>query len=146
MLLLIFQTISSGKLSESYRFLDVALNFLIWLFLFCYFGDEVTSRFIEISDLTYDCPWHLYPNKLRKNFKLMMLVAQKPVYLEGIAGIKCTRIMFKKVRETVKEKPNNRSSMISVLDIELQLFVLYAPKWTKKLKIVFFGYMASHVV
>lgn len=65
--------------------------------MFCFFGDEVTNRFIEISDSIYDLNWYMLPIRERRLMSVMMLVTQKPVYLEGIANIQCTRENFKKV-------------------------------------------------
>lgn len=33
--------------------------FIVWLYLFCHFGDEVTNRYIDVNDLIYKGAWYL---------------------------------------------------------------------------------------
>lgn len=68
-----------------------------WLYIMCDVGDDVTTCFGHISDAIYDCPWHKLPVNLRKYFPSMILIAQKPIYIQGMGNIRCTRETFKVV-------------------------------------------------
>lgn len=70
----------------------------LWMTMFyflCDFGDEATNVFIGLSNSIYD-HWYLHHVDQQKYFILMILNANKPVYMEGFA-IQCTRETFKKV-------------------------------------------------
>lgn len=82
---------------EIVRFVDFLLVFVGWAFLFCYFGHNVSHRFMGIGDSAYDLDWHLYPLEIRKHLPLMIQAAQNPVYLQGFANVQCTRESFRKV-------------------------------------------------
>lgn len=71
----------AGDFVNAVRFLFVLIFFTIWLFLFCFFGDEVSVRFIEVNDAIYDCCWHQYPIELRQYFPFIMRSAQNPIYM-----------------------------------------------------------------
>lgn len=70
---------------------------MMWLFIYCYFGDEVTSRFEGISDTLYLCNWYLLPLKLKKSIPMTIYGAKKLIYLQGFGSNSCTRETFKKV-------------------------------------------------
>lgn len=93
-----FQSLVNGNFATFSRFLEVAVVYAIWLFVICYTGDEITRGIIRINDIFYERSWHLYPIGLRKIFPTMLIGAQKPVYLEGFANIRCTREAFRSVR------------------------------------------------
>lgn len=78
----------------------MTLIFIVWLFLFCHFGDEVTNRYIEVNDLIYKSAWYLYPIEIQKDLRFVMRLAQRPVFMQGFANIKCTRFIFQKVTQS----------------------------------------------
>lgn len=95
-LFLSFQSLESGN---PHRVLQSLITFAIWTFLFYFFcnsGDEVSSRFMGISDAIYDCPWHAMPVKLRKCLQIMMCISQKPITLQGTNTLR-NRKQFTKV-------------------------------------------------
>lgn len=67
------------------------------MFLFCYFGEVVTTAFEELSDEIYQCDWDTFSYKIRRILPNIMLVAQEPVHIQAHGGIRCTRDTFKKV-------------------------------------------------
>lgn len=76
---------------------------ITWFFVFfklCDFGDKITYQLTAVSDLYFELSWYHLPVDLQKYFILMIMNAEKPVYLEGFV-IQCTREVFKKVR-TIK--------------------------------------------
>lgn len=72
---------------------------LVWLYLMCNAGEEVTNHFLEISNLIYKCPWDELPIKLQRYIPHMIAVAQRPVYIEGMGNLRCTRETFKMVQQ-----------------------------------------------
>lgn len=70
--------------------------FTIWIYLVCSFGNQVTDRLIEINDMMFGCAWYQYPIELRRS-QLMMMSAQRPIYIEGFPNSKCTLDTFKEV-------------------------------------------------
>lgn len=73
------------------------ITMFMWLFLFCFLGEMVTSRFRNVDDALYECVWYLYPMEIRKKFPIMILISQEPVSLRGFANFRCTHEAFNKV-------------------------------------------------
>lgn len=65
-------------------------------FVQCNFGDKVTNRHSDLCEIICSGFWIYYPLNQRKKFILMIMNAQRPVYLEGVAA-QCTRETFKQV-------------------------------------------------
>lgn len=93
------QSFFDGNLSVIGRSMSTLVITLIWLYLLCNAGEEVTNRFLEISDSIYECPWNNLPHKLRKYIPRIIAVAQRPVYMQGMGNIRCTRETYKTVRK-----------------------------------------------
>lgn len=68
-----------------------------WLYVMCYFGDEVTSSFESVSDATYQCNWYLFSLPIQKHVILMMNMAQQPLYIGNFGSIHCTRDIYARV-------------------------------------------------
>lgn len=65
-------------------------------FFLCNFGEDVSNRFITLSDLIYEKSWYLCTLQEQKLFTFMIMLAQKPVYMKGFANLHCSRETFKK--------------------------------------------------
>lgn len=91
------QAIATNDYNSCYKFINCIVGFSIWLYMVCSFGDRVTNRFVEINDLMYSSVWYLYPIKLRKYPYMVILIANKPVYLKAYPSFYCTLETFKKV-------------------------------------------------
>lgn len=70
---------------------------LVANFLFCEFGESVTSQCNELNDALCQCEWYLFPIDLQRMFPIIMLTAQKPNILKGFGGVSLTREAFKNV-------------------------------------------------
>lgn len=78
-----------------------------WVPLFyhlCNFGENVAISFNEFNESIYHLPWHLCSLELQKYVRFMLMITQKPVYLQGFPGLNCARAMFKKVRIQARAK------------------------------------------
>lgn len=67
------------------------------LYLLCHVGDTLTQRYEGLRSITYNLDWYLYPLNTQKNMQMIMILAEKKVYLKGFGGIGCDRNVFKKV-------------------------------------------------
>lgn len=68
-----------------------------WLFVICYFGDEVTIHFDGVGNDVYQCNWYEFPLKMQKCMPMKITLAHKPVYIGSFVQIHCTREIFKRV-------------------------------------------------
>lgn len=68
-----------------------------WFLVFCYFGDRMTQRFEAIAHLLYQLQWYHFSADAQRNLPSFIALARKRVFLEGLAGAKCTCEVFKKV-------------------------------------------------
>lgn len=67
------------------------------LYLFCHFGNIVTSRFEALGDKLYMLKWYTLPLDMQKDLARVIAISQKRVFVRGYADIRSTRQLFKKV-------------------------------------------------
>lgn len=87
------------KSSATLEMFKPVQSVVIWMsifYLLCHFGDKVTDHFDSLSDSYYEVLWYRLPVKQQKYFILLILNAQKPIYLEAFT-LQNTRETFKKV-------------------------------------------------
>lgn len=94
------QSINDGDTFGIMRPFNSLIVVLVSLFIFCYFGDGVTTRFHDVNDLMYECSWRLLPVNLRKELPMILAAAQNPAHLRGFANLNCSCEVFKKVNKT----------------------------------------------
>lgn len=70
---------------------------LLTLYLFCYLGDEITDRFEKISDGFYNLAWYNLPVDMQQCFPMLIAVAHKRVYTQGVTQAHSTRETFLQV-------------------------------------------------
>lgn len=92
-----FQLISIGQPYQIGPMVICVISLLLYLLIFCNFGDNVTTEFDHINETIYYFDWQSLPLELKKYLPLMMLLAQKPIYMRGLGRVQCTREMFGKV-------------------------------------------------
>lgn len=90
-----------GLISEAYRNSQPMVIAITQCFLYCWFGDEVTSSFANIGDSAFMADWLHYPVRLHQGIQMMIQSSQKPVHMRGFSTIYCTRDVFKKVSDGV---------------------------------------------
>ncbi|XP_055307137.1 uncharacterized protein LOC129571372 [Sitodiplosis mosellana] len=99
----IFLTFSGGTvwLSTSMaQFMDINIklfqpavsNFLIlvWLFVYCFYGNLITWKCLQVADFAYHSKFYNYPNDLKIFTLLMMERSQRPFYITGYKITKCS--------------------------------------------------------
>lgn len=67
-------------------------------FLFCEFGENVTSHFNELNDIIGQGEWYSLPINIQQMLPTIMVITQKQIILRGFGGIVLTREAFKTVR------------------------------------------------
>lgn len=82
---------------ELFRMIYTLSTYTFWLFLFCYFGNQVTTRFTDIGETIYQCDWYSYPMEMLNEMPLVISIMQKPIYLRAFGSLQCTREIFQKV-------------------------------------------------
>lgn len=70
---------------------------LVFSYLICFFGDEVTTHFEDVNESIYLCDWYLFPLIMQKSLPPMMILAQKSLYIGNFGPVHCTRDTFKNV-------------------------------------------------
>lgn len=70
---------------------------MIYLVLLCLLGDDVTIRFRQVHDSIWECSWYKFPLDTQKLLPMILMAAQKPVFIKGYMNMQCTRESVKKV-------------------------------------------------
>lgn len=70
---------------------------LVWFFIICETGNDITHRFSRVGDSIYNCAWYNLPLKLKKYIPTMIAITQKPLFVQGFGNIRCTRETLKTV-------------------------------------------------
>lgn len=99
----LIQSIAAAELASFNSSLDGLITFMGWLFLLCFFGNEVTNRFIKFSNSVYDVEWYCYPPEIRNCFQLIILASQRPIYVQGYLNFNCSLELFTKVSYLSRE-------------------------------------------
>lgn len=90
-----------GSKTMDYLLVVSAISILtIWLPLFymlCDFGEHVTIASGRLNTSFYSNSWYLCPIEMQRYFLVILLAAQKPLYMEGFARLNCSRETFKRV-------------------------------------------------
>lgn len=86
-----------GLISEAYRNCQPMIVATTQCFLYCWFGEDVTTSFDNVGDIAFMADWLQYPAEFHKGIQMIIHISQKPVYMRGFSTIYCTRDVFKKV-------------------------------------------------
>lgn len=65
--------------------------------VFCFNGDDVSTKFEEINVAFIECGFYQFPLNMQKLLPIMLMMIQKPVYIGGYMDTHCTRAAFKMV-------------------------------------------------
>lgn len=64
------------------------------LFLFCYYGNKLSTKSFELLDTLYQSMWYEYPIKYQRYVIVMMVRMQRPLVLTGYNVVLCTLPTF----------------------------------------------------
>lgn len=83
------------------------------LFLYCYYGNKLTTKSFELLDSVYQSTWYEYPIRYQRYVQLMMVRMQRPMVLTGYDVVLCNLPTFTTVRGgaiTISELKTKRIS------------------------------------
>lgn len=92
-----FQSLASFNMMNACHILGPTTVTVFWLYVFCHFGNHLTQRFSDLGDSVYQLDWYMLPSDLQKDLSIFLPLAQKDIFLEGYAGVRCTCQVFMKV-------------------------------------------------
>lgn len=76
----------------------LSVDFLVVvLFVFCYFGEKLTTEYEKIEHTVYQTTWYLMPIEMQKKIPSLLAITYRTVHLCGFANIQCTHEFFKRV-------------------------------------------------
>lgn len=106
----IFITFSNGIiwLSASFaQFVDFSIKLfqpavssmlvLVWLYIYCGFGDLVSVKCEQISQFAYDAHFYKYPTDLNIFTLMTINQAQRPFFISGFKLTRCSLDSYKRV-------------------------------------------------
>lgn len=67
------------------------------IFMFCEFGENLTSKCNQFDEKVGQCQWYLLPIEIQKIFLTVMANSQQPMIIRGYGNVFCVRNFFKKV-------------------------------------------------
>ena len=73
-------------------------------FLTCEFLQRISDAFEEIEDVTVQCDWYLFPDKIKRMLPTILINAQQPVEMKLFGNFSCNRDAFKKVIDLIKQR------------------------------------------
>lgn len=111
------------------------------IFIFCDFGERVSSGFGEINDAISAFDWHLFPIGAQRMLPTILIVTQQPVALRGFGNVSFLREVFANVSHRShsfeSQMPNNNQILFS--GSQWRIFILYGASWISELRSIFPG-------
>lgn len=101
---------NTGEKLLAFGALSSMAGFLPFFYLLCNSGGKVTAAFVDLNESIYRMSWYLYPMECQTNVLVMVMMANKPVYLGGFSSLKCSRETFKQVDSKYDSPIDNEES------------------------------------
>lgn len=74
---------------------------VVWsVFIACELGERACELFFSVDETLDEIDWYLYPIEMKRMLPIIMIVTQKPIYVELFGSITASRETFKRVRFT----------------------------------------------
>lgn len=91
-------------------------------FIYCYFGNKVTSAFEGIHKCIYLCDWKNFPLDMQKYIPMKMMIAKQNVYMRTFSQVHCT---FQTFGQVIVEflKPFSRYNFVPMLILSIQIII-----------------------
>lgn len=83
-----------------FQALGIGSMMVLFLFIYCFFGEEVTDRSASIAKVAYLSHWYRYPMQIQKYVKLTILCSNINFCYSGLGIMYCTMVSFNRVRST----------------------------------------------
>ena len=75
------------------------------VFIYCYFGNIVTTKYIDVADAAHFLDWYEYPARLQLYVQMIMWYAQTPALISAYTVMRCTLQSFSKVSHSAIKQP-----------------------------------------
>lgn len=111
----------------------VCLNVvMMWLFIYCFFGDQVTNQFESLGPSLYQCNWYFLRLDFLTLLPFTILSTQKLIHVRGFGNSSCTRETFKKVNLNLNNFIN-LFNLNHILDRKYWIFLFHDATASKQL-------------
>lgn len=112
---LMFQLqVSASNLSiQIYQAFGIGSLMILFLFLFCYFGEMVTDRSSKVSKAACMSLWYCYPLKLQRYLILTIGYSNMEFHFSGLSLMYCTMASFSGVSCNLFSFYKQKSNFIS---------------------------------
>lgn len=71
---------------------------VVWsVFIVCELGERACELFGTVDEVMDEIDWYLYPIEIKRILPIIMIVTQKPIYIELFGSITASRETFKRV-------------------------------------------------
>lgn len=70
---------------------------LIFTWIFCHFGEQVSNSFTEIYEENCNFNWYQFPLNIQRTMLDVIGATQQPIVLRGFGNILCIQRTFKQV-------------------------------------------------
>lgn len=70
---------------------------LVWLFIYCFYGNLITWKCLQVADFAYHSQFYNYPNDLKIFTLLMIQRSQRPFYITGYKITRCSLENYSRV-------------------------------------------------
>ncbi|CAH2253019.1 jg13547 [Pararge aegeria aegeria] len=87
-------TITEPESVQFYSMLNYMLTMLSQLFLYCWCGNELTTKSQDLREWLYQCPWYEQDGKFRKSLFTAMERMKRPIILKAGHYIPLSRPTF----------------------------------------------------
>lgn len=67
------------------------------VFIYCYFGNIVMAKYIDVADAAHFLDWHEYPPRLQLYVLMVMWYSQTPANISAYTVMRCNLQSFSKV-------------------------------------------------
>lgn len=84
------------------------------MFIYCEFGERVTSEFNELDDMIGQLNWYLCPLEIQRILPFVIKNTQKPIVIQAFRQFFCTREEFKAVSSVIKRIEKYQFKLISI--------------------------------
>lgn len=74
----------------------------ILAFVYCYYGNRVTSRPIQLAQSVYETPWYLLSVRRQKRINMMIRHGEYELYYSGYGIVTCSLETFRLVRQKIR--------------------------------------------
>lgn len=68
--------------------------------LACEFGEQGCEMFFAVDYTIDEIDWYLYPTEIQRMLPAIMIVAQRPIYMQLFGSVTASRETFQRVRTT----------------------------------------------